>query len=105
MGIQVDSNPSMQTKWTAVALKIPAHPGLMNFHASHANRIAVLTQVNQDQQIQMGLVEQAKEWCLTATHGRWSYQIGYFGAQGHCHIFRFKGPRDAFLFKLTWGGA
>jgi len=108
MGIQVDPNPSMQTKWTAVGLKIPRaipyNPAFV-MGAALVNRVATLKQLGQERQDLEDRARQAQEWCLTATHGRWSYQMGYLKDNGYCHIFRFKGPRDALLFKLAWGGA
>lgn len=59
-------------------------------------------------------VTEAREWCLTGIHGRWSVgsdcipipdpRIDY---KKYLQVtaFLFKGPNDALLFKLAFGGS
>lgn len=56
------------------------------------------------------LKDQCENWCNEMSHGRWSmgYKKAVFGPGVRLVLsdggFFFKGPRDAMLFKLTWGG-
>lgn len=53
---------------------------------------------------------QLADWCNDHSHGRWSYgrpspRSDERGKVIHTNTgFFFKGPNDAILFKLTWGG-
>jgi len=53
------------------------------------------------------LLEEAKAWCEKQSHGRWTYGIEKADKSQwptyYNHTFRFKGKRDATLFKLTFG--
>jgi len=89
MGKQVEHNPNMQQGWELIILHPPK--------TSDVNEIKNYTDT----------LEDAKDWCGKNTHGRWTFGRELvrdrLGSIYYTTAFRFKGKRDAMIFKLTFG--